>query len=137
MFSFTKPEDSDKEHEFLLSIEEELLQKLEIPYQVNKMCTGDLGIPAARKYDLDGWFPSEKSYRELTSTSTCTDYQARGLNIKYRDGATTEYVHMLNGTAFSQRPILAILENYQQKDGSVVIPKVLQKWIGKDKITPE
>jgi len=134
MFSYTKPENGDKEHEFLLSIEEKFLQALGIPYQVAKMCSGDLGLPASRKYDLEGWFPSQKKYRELTSTSTTTDYQARRLNTKYREGDKTEYVHMLNGTAFSQRPILAILENYQQEDGSVVVPEVLRKWVGKEKI---
>lgn len=136
MFSFVKEEESDREHEFLLSIEEKFLQKLGIPYEVSKMCTGDLGMPAARKYDLNGWFPHEGKFRELTSTSTCTDFQARRLNIKYKDGGATKYVHMLNGTAFSQRPILAILENYQQKDGSVKVPEVLQKWMGKDIIKP-
>jgi len=138
MFSFAKPEDSDKEHEYLLSLEEKLMQQLALPYRVVKMCSGDLGHPAARKYDIEAWFPSEKSYRETHSVSTCTDYQARGLNIKFRtkDGEI-EFVHMLNGTAFSERPILAILENYQQKDGSVEIPKVLQKYTGFKKITPK
>jgi len=138
MFSFTKPEDSDREHEFLLSLEERLMQKLKLPYQVTKMCSGDLGDPAARKYDINAWFPSEKRYRETHSTSTCTDYQARRLNIKYRrkDG-TTDYLHTLNGTAFSQRPILAILENYQREDGSVVVPEVLREFVGKDVITPK
>lgn len=135
MVSFTKPEDSDKEHEFLLSLEEKLLKSLEIPYQVVKMCSGDLGAPAARKYDLEAWIPSEKKYRELTSTSSCTDFQSRRLNIKYRDGVETGYVHTLNGTAFAiGRTIIAILENYQQKDRSVLIPKVLQKWMGKEYI---
>jgi len=134
MFSFCKPENGNKEHEYLLSLEEKMLQDLEIPYQVVKMCSGDLGAPAARKYDLEGWFPFQKKYRELTSTSTTTDFQARGLNIKYVDNGEKKFVHMLNGTAFSQRPILAILENYQQKDGSVLVPKVLQKWVGKEKI---
>lgn len=138
MVSFTKPEDSDKEHEFLLSLEEKLLKALEIPYQVVKMCSADLGAPAARKYDLEAWIPSEKKYRELTSTSTCTDFQSRRLNIKYRDGQKTGFVHTLNGTGFAiGRTIIAILENYQQKDGSVRIPKVLQKYMGKDTITPK
>lgn len=134
MFSFAEPEKSDEEHEYLLSLEETLLKALEIPYQVVKMATGDLGFPAARKYDLEGWFPAEKKYRELTSTSTTTDFQARRLNIKYQKGGETAFVHMLNGTAFAQRTILVILENFQQKDGSVKIPKVLQKWMGKEKI---
>jgi len=136
MFSFTKPEESDKEHEYLLSLEEKLLQALNIPYQVVKMCSGDLGAPAARKYDLEAWMPGQGKYRELTSTSTCTDFQARRLNIKYKDGDKTIFVHTLNGTAFAiGRTIIAILENYQQKDGSVVIPEALRKWFGKDKIT--
>ncbi|MBI4153466.1 serine--tRNA ligase, partial [Candidatus Woesebacteria bacterium] len=136
MFSFTKPEDSDKEHEYLLSLEEKLFQALEIPYQVVKMCTGDLGAPAARKYDLEAWMPGQGTYREVTSTSTTTDFQARRLNIKYQDGGKTELVHILNGTAFAiGRTIIAILENYQQKDGSVIIPEALRKWVGKDRIS--
>lgn len=135
MFSFTKPEDSDKEHEYLLSLEEKLMQKLELPYQVVKMCSGDLGDPAARKYDIEAWFPSEKKYRETHSTSNCTDFQARRLNTKFKDkDGQLKFVHMLNGTAFSERPILAILENYQQKDGSILVPKVLQKYTGFKKI---
>lgn len=138
MFSFIKPEDDDKEHEYLLSLEEKLMQKLEIPYRVVKMCTGDLGNPAARKYDIEAWFPAEKRYRETHSTSTCTDFQSRRLNIRYRkkDGELA-FVHTLNGTAFSERPILAILENYQQKDGSVLVPKVLQKYVNFKKIGPK
>jgi seryl-tRNA synthetase len=138
MFSFAKPQDSDKEHEYLLSLEEKLMQQLELPYRVMKMCTGDLGHPAARKYDIEAWFPWEKRYRETHSVSTCTDYQARRLNIRYRDKDNKiNFVHMLNGTAFSERPILAILENYQQKDGSIEIPKVLQKYTGFKKISPK
>jgi seryl-tRNA synthetase len=138
MFSFTRIEDSDKEHEYLLSLEEKLMQQLELPYRVVKMCTGDLGHPAARKYDIEAWFPSENRYRETHSVSTCTDYQARRLNTRYRDKDNKiNFVHMLNGTAFSERPILAILENYQQKDGSVEIPKVLQKYTGFQKISPK
>jgi len=131
MFSFTKPEDSDKEHEYLLDLEEKLMQALKLPYQVVKMCTGDLGMPAARKYDIEVWLPSENRYRETHSTSTCTDFQARRLNIRFkRKDGKLEFVHMLNGTAFSERPILAILENYQQKNGLVKIPDVLQKYTG-------
>ena len=136
MFSFTKPEDSDKEHEYLLDLEEKLMQALKLPYQVVKMCTGDLGMPAARKYDIEVWLPSENRYRETHSTSTCTDFQARRLNIRFkRKDGKLEFVHMLNGTAFSERPILAILENYQQKNGLVKIPDVLQKYTGFKKIT--
>jgi len=132
MFSFTTPEISDKEHEFLLSLEERLVSGLKLSYQVVKMCSGDLGAPAARKYDIETWIPSQNKYRETHSTSTCTDFQARRLNIKYRkpDGSK-EYVHTLNGTAIAiGRMIIAILENYQQKDGSVKVPKVLQKYTG-------
>jgi seryl-tRNA synthetase len=135
MFSYTKPEDSDKEHEYLLSLEEKLLKALDLPYQVVKMCSGDLGAPTARKYDLEVWIPSQNKYRELTSTSTTTDFQSRRLNIKYQDKDEAKYVHCLNGTAFAMgRTIIAILENYQQKDGSVRVPKVLQKWVGKEEI---
>jgi seryl-tRNA synthetase len=95
------------------------------------MCTGDLGFPAARKYDLEAWIPSENKYREVTSTSTTTDFQARRLNIRYKEQNTTEFVNILNGTAFSTRPIIAILENYQQEDGSVLVPEILQKYLNK------
>ena len=136
MFSFTKSGDSDKEHEYLLGLQEKLFQALEIPYQVVKMCTGDLGAPAARKYDIEAWMPGQGKYREVTSTSNTTDFQARRLNIKYDEKGKTKYVHTLNGTAFAiGRTIIAILENYQQKDGSVKIPKILQKWVGKEKIS--
>ena len=141
MFSFTKPEESDKEHEFLLSLEEKLFQSLGIPYQVLKMCSGDLGAPAARKYDLEAWMPGQGKYREVTSTSTCTDYQSRRLNIKYREikdqKPATNYVHILNGTAFAiGRTLIAILENNQQEDGSVLIPEVLRDYTGFEKISP-
>jgi len=138
MFSFCRPENSKKEHEFLLSLEEKLMQKLEIPYRVVQMCTGDLGDPAAAKYDIEAWFPCQNKYRETHSTSNCTDFQARRLNIRYKDSKTNklEFVHTLNGTAIAMgRTILAILENYQQKDGSVKIPKVLQKYLGFKKIS--
>jgi len=134
MVSFVKQGQDDKEHEYLLSLEEKLLQSLKIPYQVVKMCSGDLGFPTARKYDLEAWIPSENKYREVTSTSTTTDFQARRLNIKYKTNGKTEYANILNGTAFSTRPIIAILENYQQEDGSVLIPQVLQKILGKSVI---
>ncbi len=132
MVSFVAEEDDDKEHEYLLSLEEELLKALEIPYQVTKMCTGDLGFPASRKYDLEAWIPSQNRYREVTSVSTVTDFQSRRLNMKYQEGPVKKYLHVLNGTAYSMnRPIIAILENYQQKDGSVLIPKALQEYVGK------
>jgi seryl-tRNA synthetase len=136
MFSYALPEEGDKEHEYLLALEEEIFQALNIPYQVVKMCTGDLGGPQARKYDLEAWLPGQDTYREVTSASTTTDFQARRLNIKFREANKTGYVHMLNGTTIAiGRTIIAILENYQQKDGSVVVPEVLRKWMGKDKIS--
>jgi len=136
MFSFAKPENSEDEHEYLLSLEEKLFQALEIPYQVVKMCSGDLGAPATKKYDLEAWMPGQGKHREVTSTSNATDFQARRLNIKYQDGGEKKHVHTLNGTAFAiGRTIIAIIENYQQEDGSIIVPEVLQKWVGKKKIT--
>lgn len=131
MFSFTTPEQSAKEHELLLSIEENLMKKLELPYQVIDICTGDLGTPAAKKYDIEVWMPSQQKYRETHSTSNCTDFQARRLNIKYKDSKTnkTEFVHTLNGTAFSMRPLIAILENFQKENGTVKMPKALHKYL--------
>ncbi len=138
MVSFVAENEDDKEHEYMLSLEEKLLKALEISYQVVRICTGDLGFNAARKYDIEVWIPSQNKYREITSASTTTDFQSRRLNIKYQDGNEKKYVNILNGTAFSMnRPIIAILENYQQKDGSVIIPKVLQKYIGKDIVKPQ
>lgn len=131
MVSFVKQGEDDKEHDYLLSLEEKLLQALKIPYQVVKMCSGDLGFPAARKYDLEAWIPSENKYREVTSVSTTTDFQARRLNIRYKDKDQTNFVNILNGTAFSTRPIIAILENYQNENGSVDVPEVLQKYLNK------
>ncbi len=141
MVSFVAEENDDKEHDYLLSLEEKLFQMLEIPYQVVKMCTGDLGFPSARKYDIEAWMPGQNKYREVTSVSTVTDFQSRRLNIKYvdnsPDGNEKKFVHILNGTAFAiGRTIIAILENYQQKDGSIRIPKVLKKYLGKEKISP-
>lgn len=131
MVSFAKPEESDKELDYLLSLEEKIMQGLEIPYQVVKMCTGDLGLPAAKKYDLEAWLPGQKRYRETHSTSNCTDFQARRLNIKYKTKDGNKYLHTLNGTAVAiGRALIAIFENYQQKDGSIKIPKVLQKYCG-------
>jgi len=138
MVSFCKPEDSQKEHEFILEIEEELMQTLKIPYHVTQMCTGDLGDPAAAKFDIGAWFPSENIYRETHSCSNCTDYQARRLNIRFkRKTGEIEFVHILNGTAFSERPILAILENYQKPDGTVEVPEVLRQFVSKDIISPK
>ncbi|MAG44631.1 serine--tRNA ligase [bacterium] len=130
MFVFAHPDKAENEHEFLVGLEEELMQSLKLPYQLVNICTGDLGDPAVKKYDIEVWMPFQNKYRETHSCSNCTDFQARRLNIKYRgkDGKL-HFVHTLNGTVFSQRPILAIIENYQQKDGSVRVPKVLQKYM--------
>ncbi len=133
MFSFALPEYSQKEHEFFLFLEEEFLKKLGLYYRVVKMCTGDLGDPAASKYDLEVWLPGLSEFREVTSTSNCTDFQARRLKIRYKSKDPRlgiQFVHTLNGTAFAiGRMIIAILENYQQVDGSVKIPLVLQPYI--------
>ncbi len=136
MVSFVAEGDDDREHEYLLSLEEKFFQALDIPYQILAICSGDLGFNAARKYDLEAWIPSQEKYREVTSASTVTDFQSRRLNMRYSDGDEKKYLNVLNGTAFSMnRPIIAILENYQQEDGSIVIPEVLRKYMGKDKIT--
>ena len=132
MFSITTPEKSDEEHAFLLAVEEELMQDLKLPYQVLNICSGDLGDSAARKWDIEAWIPSQEKYRETHSTSTTTDFQSRRLNIRYKNVETgkNDFVHMLNGTVFSMnRPIIAILENYQQADGSVKIPNVLHPYM--------
>ncbi|MBI2590744.1 MAG: serine--tRNA ligase [Candidatus Blackburnbacteria bacterium] len=147
MFAYAKPEESKKVHEEFLKTEEEFWQSLGIPYRVLEMCTGDLGAQAARKIDLEAWMPGRAAqvgrasperrgdYGEVTSTSNTTDYQARNLNIRYRRGDRTEYVHTLNGTLFaSSRCPLAIIENYQQEDGSILIPEVLRPFMGKEKI---
>lgn len=138
MVSFVGEGKDDEEHEFLRGIEEEFFAELKIPYQVIKMCTGDLGFPASRKYDIEAWIPTQEKYREVTSTSTTGDFQARRLNIKYRDGEEKKFVNILNGTAFAiGRTLISILENYQQEDGSVVIPEVLRKYTGFDTIVPK
>ncbi len=135
MFSFSKPEDSVKEHNFFLSLEEKLMSSLKLPYRVVNICTADLGRPAAAKYDIEAWLPSEKRYRETHSTSNCTDFQARRLNIRYKEkSGKTNLVHTINGTAFSMRPLIAILEIYQRRDGGVDVPKILQKYTGFKKI---
>jgi seryl-tRNA synthetase len=141
-FIFCKPEDSWKMHEELLQNAEELVQKLGLPYRVVNVCTGDIGVVAAKKYDIEAWMPAQNTYREIISCSNCTDYQARRLNIKYREkeGEPPKgFVHTLNSTALATgRTIVAILENYQQEDGSVVIPEVLRKYMsGIEKIEPK
>jgi len=134
MFAYCLPEESDALHEELRSIEEEIFSGLEIPFRVVDTCTGDLGAPAYRKWDLEAWMPGRNGgeWGEVTSTSNCTDYQARRLNIKFKDeDGKNKYVHMLNGTAIAvSRGIIAILENFQQADGSVRLPKALVPYCG-------
>ncbi len=135
MVSFINPKDDKNELEYLLSLQEKLVKALDLPYQVVAMCTGDLGFPTAKKIDIEAWLPSQNQYRETHSVSTTTDFQARRLDIKYRNGDQTGLVHILNGTAFAiGRTLIAIMENYQTKDGSIEIPKVLQKYTNFSKI---
>ncbi len=136
MFSFTVPEDAVGEHEFLLAREEELVQALGIPYRVVNVATGDLGASAAKKYDIEAWFPGQRRYREITSTSNTTDYQARRLKIRFKDDdGKSRFVHTLNGTAFAVgRTLIAIMENFQTGEGSIVIPDVLRPYAGFDVI---
>jgi len=129
MVSFVKPEDSYKEHELLVEIEEEIYQDLGIPYQKMLICTWDLWNPASKKYDLEGWFPGIGKYKELTSTSNTLDYQARRINCKYMVGREKEFVHILNGTGSSDRPVAAIVENYQTKDMRIIVPEVLRPFM--------
>ena len=142
MFVFCAPDQSEAIHLELLNLEEKVFQGLGLPYHVIDTCTGDLGGPAYRKYDLEAWMPGRGQggeYGEVTSTSNCTDYQARRLNIRYKVPGQkgTRFVHTLNGTAVAvSRALVAILENYQEADGSVLIPEVLRPWIGKDSINP-
>ncbi|MFH1392068.1 MAG: serine--tRNA ligase [bacterium] len=132
MFSFCLPEKSQEEHKFLISIEESLMQALNLPYRLVQLCASDLGTASAMTYDIETWLPSEQKYRETHSCSNCTDFQARRLNIRYEPG---KFVHTLNGTAFAvPRILIAILENYQQKNGSIEVPKALQKYTGFKKI---
>ena len=141
MFAYSTPEQSDEIHEKLRQIEEEIFTGLGLPFHVVDTCTGDLGAPAYRKWDLEAWMPGRNGgeYGEVTSTSNCTDYQARRLNIKYKDDdGKNKYVHTLNGTAIAVgRAMLAILENYQNADGSVTIPEVLVPYCGFENIKPK
>ena len=131
MFSFCHPDKSWEEHEFLLSIEEEILKELEFPYRLVNNCGGDLGAPAAKKYDCEVWIPTQNKYREITSCSNCTDFQARRGNIRYKDEEGNHFMHTLNGTAMaSTRTLIAILENNQKEDGTVVIPEILRMYMG-------
>jgi seryl-tRNA synthetase len=140
MFAITRPEDSDAMHEQLLALEERIYQGLELPYRVVDIAAGDLGAPAYRKFDIEAWMPGRGehgSYGEISSTSNCTDYQARRLRVRFRRKATkkNEFAHMLNGTAVSNaRLILALLENHQRADGTIAIPKALRPYVGRDVI---
>ena len=131
MFSYCKPEEAEAEHERLLAWQEQMLQKCELPYRVIDVAAGDLGSSAAKKYDVEAWVPSQERYRELTSTSNCTTYQARRLNTRYRDeNGKPKIAATLNGTLATTRWLVAILENHQQADGSVLIPKALRPYLG-------
>jgi len=137
MFSFVDAASSWDEHEYLLSVEEGIVQALGIPYRVVDVCSGDLGDSAAKKYDIEGWFPGQGAYREITSCSNTTDYQARRLKIRARGDGGTEVAHTLNGTAVAVgRTLIAILENNQQADGSVIVPEVLRPHLGLDRLVP-
>jgi len=133
-FVFCRPEDSWKIHEEMIANAEDLFQKLRLPFRIVNVCTGDIGTVAAKKYDLEVWMPAQNMYREVVSCSNCTDYQARRLNIRYREKegeAPKGFAHTLNSTAIAGgRTIVAILENFQQKDGSVIVPKVLRPYMG-------
>ena len=129
MFSYVRPEDSRDEHEHLLAIEEELVQEPGIPYRVVNVAAGDLGLSAAKKYDIEEWFPGQQHFREITSMSNTTDLQARRLGIRYRpEQGGPQEVHTLNGTAVTARSPIAILENLQDEEGSVAVPPVLERY---------
>jgi len=136
MFSFCLPEQSAFEHELILSAEEEILQGLGIPYRVVNIAAGDLGAPAAQKFDCEAWMPGQQQYREVTSCSNCTDYQARRLDCRYRTDKGPRFVHTLNGTGIAVgRTLIAIMENYQRADGTIAVPDVLRPLMGKGLIT--
>jgi seryl-tRNA synthetase len=137
MFSYCKPEDAAEEHQRLLGWEREMLGAIEVPYRIIDVAAGDLGSSAARKYDCEAWLPSQKRYRELTSTSNCTTFQARRLNIRYRDDdGRSQTAATLNGTLATTRWIVAIIENHQNADGSVTVPEALRPFLGRDVLTP-
>jgi seryl-tRNA synthetase len=140
MFSYCRTEDAEAEHQRLLECEQQMLAKIEVPYRIIDTAAGDLGGPAARKFDCEAWVPTQGRYRELTSTSNCTTYQARRLNIRERDphaeGHATRHVATVNGTLGTTRWLVAILENHQQADGSVVVPAALRPFLGIDVLMP-
>jgi seryl-tRNA synthetase len=128
MFVYSVPEQSRETHDQLLAIEEEIAQELGLPYRVMNIAVGDLGAPAAKKYDIEAWFPVQQRYREITSCSNTTDYQARRLNIRFRRDGKLEYVHTLNGTGATARALLSIMENFQDEHGTVAVPEVLRRF---------
>ena len=137
MFAYCKPEDAEAMHQKLLGLEREMLAAVEVPYRIIDVAAGDLGSSAARKFDTEAWVPSQDTYRELTSTSNCTTFQARRLSIRYRDeNGKTQTAATLNGTLATTRWLVAILENNQQADGSVKVPVALRPWVGKDVLVP-
>ena len=137
MFTFCKPEDAQDEHNRLLAWEKEFFNSLEIPYRVIDVATADLGASAVRKFDIEAWVPTQGEYREVTSTSNCTQFQARRLNIRYKEDGVTKPVATLNGTLVAvPRTIVALLENHQQKDGSVKVPKALVPFLGMEILAP-
>lgn len=137
MFTFCKPEDAQDEHKRLLAWEKEFFNSLEIPYRVIDVASADLGASAVRKFDIEAWVPTQGEYREVTSTSNCTQYQARRLNIRYKEDGVTKPVATLNGTLVAvPRTIVALLENHQQKDGSVKVPKALVPFLGMEILAP-
>ncbi len=137
MFVYAHPDTADEEHLRLLAWEREMLDKLELPYRVVDIAGGDLGTSAARKYDCEAWVPTQETYRELTSTSNCTDFQARRLNVRFRgEDGKPRFAATLNGTLATTRWIVAILENHQREDGSVVVPEALRPYLGRDVIEP-
>ena len=135
METFTVKEKSRIEQDFIVAIQEYLMQQLEIPYQVIAICTGDMGKPDFRQIDIEAWMAGQGRYRETHTSDLIGDFQARRLNTRVRrQNGDIEIVHMNDATAFSQRPLIALMENNQQEDGSILIPKVLQRWTGKERI---
>jgi seryl-tRNA synthetase len=129
MFVYTRPEESWAEHDRLVALEEEFVQALGLPYRVVNVAAGDLGAPAAKKVDIEAWFPSQERYREITSCSNTTDFQARRLGIRYRDGGAPQPVHTLNGTMVTDRALLALLENFQGE-----VPDALRPYGAPDRV---
>jgi len=140
MFVYCRPEEAEAEHQRVLDCQQRMLAKIEVPYRIIDTAAGDLGGPAARKFDCEAWVPTQGRYRELTSASNCTTFQARRLNTRERDpqaeGSATRHVATVNGTLGTTRWIVAILENHQQADGSVVVPLALRPFLGVDVLIP-